>query len=212
MKVTSFRKGRYSHFDSTDVETYEFSPDTWEMKIAKESEGMDSILSAGAAEIGIQQAGYWSWTGRPTYYSRASSTSEWREISAKLEYCKEGTTMQKNGACTDGKKGSKPESDRFTFLSVPWFWDGENGLAIVNFSDVDFWSGKRESETKILTTNNGGISWEKTELSLPKEYCSNIVSEINDRILLSCEGATSDFFESTDRGVTWQHIRQQQDF
>jgi hypothetical protein len=212
LKVTSFRKGRYSHFDSTDVETYEFSPDTWEMKIAKESEGMDSILSAGAAEIGIQQAGYWSWTGRPTYYSRASSTSEWREISAKLEYCKEGTTMQKNGACTDGKKGSKPESDRFTFLSVPWFWDGENGLAIVNFSDVDFWSGKRESETKILTTNNGGISWEKTELSLPKEYCSNIVSEINDRILLSCEGATSDFFESTDRGVTWQHIRQQQDF
>lgn len=212
LKVTSFRIGRYSHFDSTDVETYEFSPDTWEMKIAKESEEMDSILSAGAAEIGIQQAGYWSWTGRPTYYSRASSTSEWREISAKLEYCKDGTTMQKNGACTDGKKGSKPESDRFTFLSVPWFWDGENGLAIVNFSDVDFWSGKRESETKILTTSNGGVSWEKTELSLPKEYCSNIVSEINDRILLSCEGATSDFFESTDRGVTWQHIRQQQDF
>jgi hypothetical protein len=212
LKVTSFRTGRYSHFDSTDVETYLFSPDTWEMKIAQESEGMDSILSAGAAEIGIQQAGYWSWTGRPTYYSRASSTSEWREISAKLEYCKEGTTMQKNGACTDGKKGSKPESDRFTFLSVPWFWDGENGLAIVNFSDVDFWSGKRESETKILITSNGGISWEKTELSLPKEYCSNIVSEINDRILLSCEGATSDFFESTDRGVTWQHIRQQQDF
>lgn len=212
LKVTSYRKDRFSHFDSTDVETYSFSPDTWEMEEAEESDGMDSISPAGAVELGIKQAGYWSWTGRPTYYSRSSNTSPWREISAKLEYCKEGTTMQNNGACTDGKKGTKPESDRFSFLSAPWFWDGQNGIAIVNFSDVDFWSGERKSKTSILTTSNGGVAWEKTELTLPKEYCSSIVSEISDRILLSCEGATSDFYESTDRGVTWQHVRQQQDF
>lgn len=212
LKVTNYRKDKYSYFDSTDVETYSFSADTWEMIETEESEEMDSILSAGAAELGIKQAGYWSWTGRPAYYSRASNTSPWREVSAKLEYCKEGTKMQNNGACTDGEKVTKASSDRFTFLSIPWFWDSQNGLAIVNFSDVDFWSGERKSETKILTTSNGGINWENSELVLPKEYCTNIVPEISDRILLSCEGATSDFYESTDRGVTWQHVRQQQDF
>jgi hypothetical protein len=212
LNVTNYRKDNYSHFDASDVETYTFSPDTWEMKEAEESDSMDSILSAGAAELGIKQAGYWSWTGRPTYYSRASSTTPWREVSAKLESCKKGSRMQDNGVCINGNKTSKPEFDRFSFLSAPWFWDDQNGLAIVNFADVDFWSGERKSETKILTTNNGGVSWEKTELTVPKEYCTSIVTQISDRILLSCEGATSDFYESTDHAETWQHVRQQQDF
>lgn len=213
LKVNSYKVGSWTPFDATLTESYVFSPDTWEMSLRKDDdESMDAILTAGAAEIGIKQAGFWSWTGMPSYYTRANSSSEWREVSAKIVTCKEGAILNKNGLCIRGKTPEKERSESFTFVSRPWFWDGDNGIAIVNFSSRDFWSGKSSSETSILITSNGGETWEKTELSLPKPYCSNIIGDVTDRILLSCSGATSDFFESTDRGETWQHIRQQQDF
>ena len=75
---------------------------------------MDSILSAGAAELGIKQAGFWSMTGRPTYFIRATNSKQWQEVSAKLAYCKGESKMQSNGLCNDGSKVTKPENDSFS--------------------------------------------------------------------------------------------------
>ncbi|MFT6267987.1 MAG: hypothetical protein ACJAVV_000792 [Alphaproteobacteria bacterium] len=212
LKVSSYRAGKWDAFNSTDTETYRFSPDTWEMNVVEEYDEMDTILTAGAIDLGIKQPGYWSWSGKPSYYSRINEDGPWREINAQILTCKEGQTMQSNDVCNDGSKAVKARSESFSFKSRPWFWDNDNGLAIVNFSDVDFWSGQRKSETSILATDDGGVTWEKTELALPKPYCADIIGVVTDRILLTCSGATSDFYESSDRGETWQHVRQQQDF
>lgn len=212
LKVNSYQVEKWDAFESTDTESYSFSPETWEMNVAENSDEMDSILTAGAVELGIKQPGYWSWSGKASYYSRVNEDSPWREINAKILSCKEGQIIQSNGVCSGGSEVVKASSESFSFISLPWFWDNDNGLAIVNFSDVEFWSGKRKSQTSILATSDGGLSWEKTDLALPKPYCTDIIGEITNSILLTCSGATSDFYESTDRGESWQHVRQQQDF
>lgn len=212
LKVNNYRVGRWDPFDASDTESYSFSPDNWEMAIAPSSLEVDAVITAGSVEIGIKSPGFWSWTGKPSYFSRENEQSPWREMNAHITVCKKDQVMQSNGVCLSDGKGVKPKKESFSFKSRPWFWDANNGLAIVNFSDFNAWTGQRSSETKILKTADGGVSWETTELTLPKEYCSNIIGEIKERILLSCNGATSDFFESTDLAESWEHIRQQQDF
>ncbi|GAA0858294.1 hypothetical protein [Aliiglaciecola litoralis] len=212
INVSSYIDGQWSAFESGKIETYSYNPDTWKMGPADEETQMDVILDAGAMTLGIEQAGFWSWSGTPTYYVRASDNDQWQKLDPRVRYCKDGSEIRGGVQCFEGRKPTKPQSDRFSFLSSPWFWDAQNGLAIVSFSDYSFWSGQRSTETKILITDNGGQNWKVSELTLPKEYCTTIIGQVKSRILLSCDGATTDFYESTDHGQSWQHIRQQQAF
>lgn len=213
-EITVFSKaGSWSFFDSGDAETYAFEPDSWNMREQQENENtMDVVVNAGAAQLGIKLPGFWSWTGQPSYFSRADKDQIWTQVSNKLLYCKNGTPVRKNGTCKEDDKVVYASKKDFSFISRPWFYNEREGLAITSFVDVSFWSGERSTETKILLTEDAGQSWSESDLSLPQKYCSDIITEVKDRILLSCEGATSDFYESLDKGVTWQHVRQQQDF
>jgi hypothetical protein len=214
LKVSGYRSGRWSYFDSSDVETYEFSPDDWVMLRPKNKEAMDAVLQAGAKQLGIKSAGFWSWTGSPSYFTRSTDADAWTELNTEILSCDEGKTL-KGAICIANEgdtQGTKAKKEDINFVSRPWFWTKDDGLAIVNFSSRDFWTGESSSSTEILMTNDGGKSWTKSEAKPPKEYCSTIVGEFTDRLLLSCSGATTDFYESTDNGQTWDHIRQQQDF
>jgi hypothetical protein len=212
VNVSSYTPGQWSAFDSGKTDTYKYSPDTWQMGTPGEEIKMDVILDAGAVEVGIERAGFWSWSGQPTYYIRGNKDAQWQKLMQSVKYCKDGGEILGGVQCSGDRKPVKPESDSFSFLSSPWFWDELNGLAIVSFSDYSFWSGERSTQTKILLTDNGGKNWKVTELSVPKEYCTTIIGQVKERILLSCKGATSDFYESSDHGQSWQHVRQQQAF
>ena len=63
-----------------------------------------------------------------------------------------------------------------------------------------------------MHTYDGGTTWAKTEFSLPKDYCTTIISEFDEALLLSCNGASGDFYQSNDLGETWQQVRHQENF
>jgi hypothetical protein len=212
LNISGYTKGQWNYFDSTDEKTFRFNEDSWEMSSASNDQEMTSVLNAGAVQLGIKEAGFWSWTGNPSYFIRPARTADWQEVSTSIYACGEGQVKRANNMCSDGEKNVKAKRDSFSFISRPWFWDETNGLAIVNFSSYDFWTSQTSSEKKIILTSDAGLTWEYSELTLPEAYCSGIVGDVKDRILLTCNGATSDFYESTDKAVTWQHIRQQQDF
>ncbi|MDT0594529.1 WD40/YVTN/BNR-like repeat-containing protein [Glaciecola petra] len=213
ISVSVFISGQWDYFNAGDLDGFAYQPDTWEMREVEENdEEMDIILNAGMAELGIKLPGFWSWDGMPQYYTRANENATWQETATRIESCDSGKEPNAKGYCVVNGKVYDPKRKSFSFISKPWFWNAQEGLAIVSFSDISFWSGERSQETKILLTSDGGASWEESDLSLPNEYCVTIVTEIKDRILLSCDGASSDFYESTDLGESWQHIRQQQAF
>ena len=82
----------------------------------------------------------------------------------------------------------------------------------VSFSDYNFWSGKRSNEIKIVKTNDAGKTWRITDLELPSEFCTRLISKVKDSLLLSCNGTSSDFYESSDFGKSWQHVREHESF
>ncbi|MEM8548264.1 MAG: hypothetical protein AAGF46_08900, partial [Pseudomonadota bacterium] len=103
------------------------------------------------------------------------------------------------------------KKSRFAFRSIPWFYTEDEGLAVVTFTDTDFWSGQTDVNVKILQTTDGGQSWTDTGRNRPNEFCSTFVGEVPDRLLMSCSN-TGDFYESTDLGETWEHVRQHESF
>ena len=193
---------------------YAYDPATWTMFKPESESEVTLTLQAGKVELGVTEAGFWSWTGRPTFSRFDSQSKKWEEISTDLRVCPDGTSTLK-ATCpsgTDGKPPVKSQEEDFGLISVPLFTSDLEALAIVNFSDIDFWSGVRSNEIKILKTTDGGKNWLDTGNTTPTKYCTSLVTEIYDRLLVSCNGATGDFYESFDEGKTWQNVRQQINF
>ena len=67
-------------------------------------------------------------------------------------------------------------------------------------------------EIKIVKTNDAGKTWRITDLELPSEFCTRLISKVKDSLLLSCNGTSSDFYESSDFGKSWQHVREHESF
>lgn len=201
-------------FGGGDRVSYKFSPQTWQVSLYENDEKISRTFKAGATTLGIEYAGFWSLSGRPTYFKKDIATQEWKKIATAVKTCKEGYTASgKVCIADDGKRATiKQTSDSFSFTSIPWFSSNTKATAIASFSDYNFWSGKRSNETKIIQTNDGGATWQVTDLSLPNKFCTQIVSKVKDSLLLSCNGVSSDFYESNDHGETWQHVREQENF
>ena len=147
---------------------------------------VDFVINAGAMQIGVEKPGFW--INKPTYYVKNKQTGEWDYIRTKVEL----------------KGNVKGVKLPFRFISAPWFSSPQNGVAIATIGS--------EKEPKILHSTDGGKNWTKTDYELPKEYCISFVSMVTDKLLLSCDGATGDFYESTDNGKTWQQVREHEQF
>jgi photosystem II stability/assembly factor-like uncharacterized protein len=119
-------------------------------------------------------------------------------------------TLKKKSAKTAEAKKSRKVS--FSFRSTPVFKNDLEGIAITTFTDFNIWTGQRSSNTRILVTDDGGKSWLASKSKLPKKYCNSFVPEVSDRLLVSCNGSSGDFYESHDDGATWEHVRQQENF
>ncbi len=194
-------------FFNGDVETFGYEADTWEVFMPEKKPVFSAIVNSGAIKIGIKKSGFWSWSGRTTYRRYVNSSDSWEEIVTFVYKCKE-VDVSYSEHC----KSSENNKVYFNFLSLPWFQNDIEGIAVVSFSDYSFWSGKSTYETRILSTGDGGQSWTDTGKSLPMKFCSSIVPEVKELLLLSCDGATSDFYESLNNGTDWIHVRQHENF
>lgn len=214
ISVRTISKNDNPVFSSGEVEAFGYHPETWTIYSPEKDPEVTSIISAGAAKLGITEAGFWSMSGQSTYSRYDKKAGDWKKINTSLRTCPDGSpTTKKN--CDSGlalKKSIPSISKSFNLISVPMFKNELEAVAIVNFSDIAFWSGERSSETKILSTSNGGKSWIDTGYTTPNKYCTSLVQELSDRLLVSCNGSSGDFYESFDDGANWQHVRQQENF
>lgn len=201
-------------FSSHSQKEFSFEPDSWKISDYENQSNISRTFQAGAVKLGIEFAGFWSWTGKSTYYKQNNETNDWQKISTYIITCKEGYKVSGKVCIANGdsKQKIKIKRGNFTFRGIPWFSSTKNGIAIASFSDVNFWTGKHNSEIKILKTQDGGKSWTVTDLELPNKFCTNFVSQVKDALLLSCNGISSDFYQSDDQGITWQHVREQENF
>ena len=173
-------------FAQADNLVYRYNPDQWSFELAKDDTDVSVTLDAGAVQLGIKYAGFWSWTNEPDYLIKDKASGQWREIAMFTP-------------------GDKPKSkDHFNFSSVPWFRNGLEGVALVRFEE--------SRDVLFVKTTDGGKSWQRTENKPPKEYCLSLVPQFKDHLLLTCSGSSGDFYESTDEGATWDLVREHETF
>lgn len=205
--TTSLNNGE-NIFASGKPLTFRYDPADWQITSNNEKPEISTIIDAGAIKLGIKKAGFWSWDGKTSYYRHNSQTDSWEKISTHVYRCDKKITS--NSYCDSNGLAARKAS--FNLSAIPWFKNDLEGLAVVNFTETNIWTAERKTSTKLLWTTDGGKTWSDTEKNLPKKYCSGVVPEVSDRLLISCSGATGDFYESTDLAETWEHVRQHESF
>lgn len=211
ISITSGNKNDLMVFGEGSSKDFVYNPVTWNINEVVHFIDFAKTKQAGQQIIEIEQAGYWSLTGKPSFYTLDDKGQRKQKLIASIKSCQDGYSL-KGKYCIKGKQTLKVRKEGFNFVSIPWFLNEQEALTIVSFRGYNFFTGPTKTEYKILKTTDGGNNWVKTELKLPNEYCMNIVSEVKDKILLSCSGISGDFYESADFGETWQHVRQHENF
>ncbi len=207
LRVTIQKSGydnKFNLFDDTSRKLFSLSKDMqtihYESKMAGE---MDAIIKAGSTSLGVKRAGFWSWTGKDSYYRFDRSANSWAEMKTYIDNCP--GLSEKAKCMKNGKKINRKE--HFNFISIPVFVDLNKAYATVRS-----YAAFSESKTYLVRTVDGGQFWQKLDAELPGKFCTDIVPEIHDRILLHCSGVSGDFYESLDEGKTWKHVRQHENF
>ena len=205
LTVRSFPEYLNPIFAAHSSRTFIYNPDTWEMQELAFQPKIFNVLDAGAIKLGIKKASFWSFSLKPSYLRYDKKLDEWKKISTFIYTCNDEITREK--ICTIDETKSKSEKFSFSFMSIPWFKNELEALAIVQFKK------KEGSErVKIMTTDDGGSNWSYSKYNPPAKYCYSIVPEISDRLVVSCNGVSGDFYESTDEGANWQHVREHENF
>ncbi len=205
--LTVERGQDYSLFNQTSHFKFTYDPATWVMENSSGFEsGIDYILNAGAISLGIKKPSFWSWDGKANYFRFDESSGEWVKIATTIRNCpeqgREVTMCDDNGEMV---RRVQP----FNFVSAPVFSDEMNGIAVIKH---EIRSIKGKISPKIAVTEDGGKTWQRTQRKLPNEYCLKTVPEVQDVLLIACHGVSSDFYQSTDGGETWEHAREHEHF
>ncbi|ARU28209.1 hypothetical protein [Cellvibrio sp. PSBB006] len=195
----------FTVIDSVDYKLFKLSSDN---KIIYEPNAlgrMDGIMDAGKTSIGIDIAGFWSWTGKDSFHRYDANSDSWVKIKTYINNCPKAKNKVRR--CTVNGQSMKRIED-FDFIATPVFVSPEKGYASVRSIDID----PEQRKSYLLSTTDGGDTWKKLNVEFPAKFCTDIVPEIDDRIMLYCAGVSGDFYESTDEGKTWKHVRQHQYF
>ena len=194
----------YSIFNGSTSLQFKVNPANWSISDADGvAENIDVSINAGAIDIGLQKPGFFS-LGGYKYYRYDDANDSWKQITMYIDNCV-GLPDRVSKCSLDGVVYNR--KIEFRFVATPVFSDPLNGTAFVE--DIKYGENK---ETLIVVTNDGGKSWIKTDHKVPKKYCRAIVPEAFETLLVSCNGASSDFYQSEDGGETWSHVREHANF
>lgn len=192
--------------------TFPYDPESWIIKSPKVDKDIDMIMPAGNKKLGIEYAGFWSWSGKPTYYVLDGKES--RKLNTLALGCTEGE-ITVNYSCTAGNKHL--EDTEFSLSSIPIFMDDKVAYVLGTLNGYDkelkkTFGVESNKQVQVLKTVDGGIHWTPTGNLPPENFCTDFVPEVADKLLLYCNGATGDFYESVDGGETWNQVREQVNF
>lgn len=199
-------------FGGGNTLTFSYDPGTWSINSEAVDKDIDLILPAGTKNLGIEYAGFWSWNGQPTYY--LIDNKENRELETIAFGCMSGQLTPKY-RCSSGRKNLKKKSIGLT--TIPVFINDKVAYTVGRISAseqvlLEAFNIEDDEQPQILKTVDGGKHWIVTGHITPKKYCTNLVPEVDDKLLIYCNGASGDFYESIDEGKTWQQVREQVNF
>jgi hypothetical protein len=173
-----------------------------------------AVVPSGSKKLGIERAGFWSMTGFPTFFTFDEKQSKWDEIKMRAYVCETGEVTSSFN-CTTGLKNKRGEDivvknkgRQFSLYSFPNFLNEDEAYVFGRLvSPIKSIEGSEKIQ--LFVTRDGGSHWVISPYSLPNDYCHSLIAEVSDRLLVSCNGATGEFFESLDKGKTWIQVREQ---
>ena len=187
---------------------FSFDPDTWTMSKERDPE-WDAVSEAGAVKFGIQGPGLFNWSQSNSYFRENLDGGEWERVNVSIRSCRNWVEPGEDGLCPDGVG---PRNRDFSLQSIPWFATPSDGVAVAYLKGINTSKDENASDVRLVVTEDGGASWRVTEQTVPERWCTRFVNHLPDRVLVSCNGISGDFYESQDMGVTWEHVREHQDF
>lgn len=198
-------------FASSTNLTFDYDKTTNIAKTKKFDERIDYVVATGGRLIGVDEPGAWSWSGKYEFYSYQEDTKTWEIIDKKVQWCGDHEILVTNEKRCES--GAKVKSSDFWTIGSLVKTPNDDTFAISVISD--FKSDTKDesySHIRLLKSSDNGKTWQDTKASFPNDVCRHLVPQVTDRLLLSCQSYSSDFYESTDEGKTWEHVRQQEAF
>ncbi|GAA6146460.1 hypothetical protein [Thalassolituus maritimus] len=214
--VYSLPKSQSPIFMDSQSENYEYDPSTWSLIEPEDDPKISSVRYAGSTMLGIKESNFWQ---GESYYRYSAQESDWIQLGTVGYECSDGSLGKKRKCVeqsdlTDGGVKSYSARKRFMeFVSVPKFFNEMEGIAVMSY-----WTRYPENEeddgrrVKLVETHDGGQTWFTSTASLPKKYCTTLIPEYRGGLLISCNGNSGDFYESLDKGITWNHVRKHSSF
>lgn len=195
--------------ESTNL-TFDYDKTTNVAKTKKFDKRIDYVVATGGRLIGVDKPGTWSWSGKYEFYSYQEKTKTWELIEKKVQWCGDHEIL-----ATEEKRcesGAKVKSSDFWTIGSLVKTPNDDTFAIGVISDFKSDNDESYSHIRLLKSSDNGKTWKDSKATFPNKVCFHLVPQVTDRLLLSCESYSSDFYESTDEGKTWQHVRQQEAF
>lgn len=194
---------QFDIFDAVDQKLFSITANQQLTYTTAVANNIDRIIPAGNVSLGVDVAGFWSWTGKDAYHRYDAESKQWIDIKTSVTNCP-GVKASVKSCKINGK--TMRRTSGFDFISTPVFVSPLKGFASVRPTLVG------ERTPYLAITSDGGQSWMKLAAEYPGKYCTDMVPEVSDRIMLYCGGVSGDFYESLDEGKTWRHVRQHQIF
>lgn len=188
---------------------YRYDPVTHEMTRVKNEKKIRPVLKSGAVDLSVRETSFLGLAGGTELYRRTPENT-WTKVNQFVRVCKKAIVAER----TCGPQGRDgPARERaFSLLSLPWFKDDLTGIVVVAVNNGGRVLSERYEKPTLMMTHDGGDTWTDPGYDLPREYCTELVSAFSEHLLLSCNGTTGEFYESTDDGESWTLVRELQSF
>lgn len=202
-----------SLFSSVSNLNFDYDKSTNVARTMKFDKRIDFVISTGDRLIGIDKPGVWSWSNKFEFYAYDEEAKKWAVMNRSVKWCGQHEILVTNEKrCeTNGPKVKTSE-----FLSVGQMVKLDNGTTFTVAVISDFRPKDRNDKTyshiRLLKSLDNGKTWLDAKANFPNYMCRHLVPQVTDRLLLSCQTYSSDFYESTDEGDSWKHVRHQEAF
>ncbi|MEM6638330.1 MAG: hypothetical protein AAF610_00370 [Pseudomonadota bacterium] len=188
---------------------YAYDPATHRMTRYKNEKDRFSVFDGGSARLGIQRKSFLGLSSAPKW-NRYDPDEGWQEIKFEVRVCNRAITEERY--CGNARPARPSRNVAFTLLSVPWFDRDDVGYTFAAFPRSRGGLPEEYGEPRLYVTKNGGQFWTDTGFAPPKPYCTNLVGEFTEHLLISCNGTSGEFYESTDGGENWERVRELEAF
>lgn len=201
-----------SIFSSNKHQMFSYDPKTWAVsKASGFGQRVDLLVDAGEVTLGLKKQSIWALHNSRKLVKKDAESGRWEKINNWIDLCPSVKPVDSRYCMKDGKKRLRKRY--FNLAQEPVFVSSLEGYAVVRINTSYKLSARPEDfELKFVKTEDGGTSWNQLDVALPSKYCASLVPQVTDRLLLSCNRVSGDFYESIDFGQNWTHVREHENF